>query len=169
MIITELLEKNAELYKDDVSLVEINPPLDEPKRLTWKEYSLIETASNGAFRTEITWDEFNKKANRFANLLLSRGIKKGDKVAILLMNCLEEHLQCRLITDILLMKLSIVLSWQKLMCLFSALNLQEELKQYAISLKKYVIPFMLVRIAPPLLKAMISSLHIARKESPTLP
>ena len=27
--------------------------------------------------------------DRFANLLLERGIKKGDKVAILLMNCLE--------------------------------------------------------------------------------
>ena len=89
MVITELLERNAELYKDEVSLVEINPPIDEPKRLTWKEYSLIESGSNGAFRSEITWDEFNKKANRFANLLLSRGIKKGDKVAILLMNCLE--------------------------------------------------------------------------------
>ena len=38
---------------------------------------------------EITWRVFDEKANRFANLLLSRGIKKGDKVAILLMNCLE--------------------------------------------------------------------------------
>lgn len=89
MVITELLERNAELYKDEVSLVEINPPLEETKRLTWKEYSLIESGTKDAFRTEITWDEFNKKANRFANLLLSRGIKKGDKVAILLMNCLE--------------------------------------------------------------------------------
>lgn len=89
MVITELLERNAELYKDEVSLVEINPPVEETKRLTWKEYSLIESGTKDAFRTEITWDEFNKKANRFANLLLSRGIKKGDKVAILLMNCLE--------------------------------------------------------------------------------
>ena len=32
---------------------------------------------------------FNEKANRFAQLLISRGVKKGDKVAILLMNCLE--------------------------------------------------------------------------------
>lgn len=32
---------------------------------------------------------FDEKANRFANLLLERGIKKDDKVAILLMNCLE--------------------------------------------------------------------------------
>ena len=89
MVITELLEKNAELYGDEVSLVEINPPMGESKRLTWKEYSLIETSNKDAFRTEMTWSEFNKKANRFANLLLSRGIKKGDKVAILLMNCIE--------------------------------------------------------------------------------
>lgn len=89
MVITELLERNAELYGDEVSLVEINPPLGETKRLTWKEYSLIETSNKDAFRTEMTWSEFNKKANRFANLLLSRQIKKGDKVAILLMNCIE--------------------------------------------------------------------------------
>ena len=89
MVITEVLERNAKLYGDDVSLVEINPPMGETKRLTWKEYSLIETSNKEAFRTEITWSEFDKRANRFANLLLSRGIKKGDKVAILLMNCLE--------------------------------------------------------------------------------
>ena len=89
MVITEVLEKNAKLYGDDVSLVEINPPMGESKRLTWKEYSLIESSNKEAFRTEITWSEFDKRANRFANLLLSRGIKKGDKVAILLMNCLE--------------------------------------------------------------------------------
>lgn len=89
MVITELLEKNAVEYADDVSLVEINPPQDTPNRLTWREYSLIENTSKGAFRKEISWREFDEAANRFANLLLSRGIKKGDKVAILLMNCLE--------------------------------------------------------------------------------
>ena len=41
------------------------------------------------YRRQITWSVFDEKANRFANLLLSRGVKKGDKVAILLMNCLE--------------------------------------------------------------------------------
>lgn len=89
MVITDLLENNAVQFKDDVSLVEINPPSDDAKGLTWKEYALIEGSRKDAFRTEITWGEFNKAANRFANLLLSRGIKKGDKVAILLMNCLE--------------------------------------------------------------------------------
>ena len=89
MVITELLERNARDYGDEVSLVEINPPAGETKRLTWKEYSLIESSNKDSFRTEMTWSEFDKKANRFANLLLSRGIKKGDKVAILLMNCIE--------------------------------------------------------------------------------
>lgn len=89
MPITEILAQNAKLYKDDVALVEINPQQREKARVTWKEYSLIETSPIDEYRTEITWGEFDKKANRFANLLLSRGIKKGDKVAILLMNCLE--------------------------------------------------------------------------------
>ena len=41
------------------------------------------------YRREITWSVFNEKANRFANMLISRGVKKGDKVAILMYNCLE--------------------------------------------------------------------------------
>ena len=89
MPITEILKKNADFYPDDVALVEINPKLENQSRMTWREYSLIETSPHEAYRTEITWSEFNKKANRFANLLLTRGIKKGDKVAILLMNCIE--------------------------------------------------------------------------------
>ena len=89
MPVTELLERNAELYSDEVALVEINPKVMEHTRMTWKEYSLIETNPMLAGRTELTWRDFDKKANRFANLLLSRGVKKGDKVSILLMNCLE--------------------------------------------------------------------------------
>ncbi len=88
MPITEILERNARDFTNDISLVEINPGMIKNPRLTWKEYSLIETAGD-SYRNEITWGEFNMKANRFANFLLSRGIKKGDKVAILLMNCLE--------------------------------------------------------------------------------
>ena len=89
MPITDILVKNADFYPNDVSLVEINPKKENRERLTWREYSLIESNPNEAYRKEITWSEFNKKANRFANLLLTRGIKKGDKVAILLMNCIE--------------------------------------------------------------------------------
>ena len=89
MPITEILEKNCELFGDDVCLVEINPDRKETRRVTWKEYSLIEPSHVPHYRREITWNIFNEKANRFANLLLSRGVKKGDKVAILMMNSLE--------------------------------------------------------------------------------
>ncbi len=89
MPITEILERNAELYGSDISLVEVNPDIKETRRVTWKEYELIEPNPVSHYRREISWSVFNEKANRFANLLLSRGIKKGDKVAILLMNCLE--------------------------------------------------------------------------------
>jgi len=90
MIITQVLEKNAAMYPDDVSLVEINPSeWENHKPVTWREYELIESAPAGGYRREMTWKEFDDKANRFANLLLTRGVKKGDKVAILLMNCLE--------------------------------------------------------------------------------
>lgn len=89
MPITNILERNAREFADDTALVEINPPIDTKINMTWKEYSLIETGENTVFRSEITWAEFNKRSNRFANFLLTRGIKKGDKVAILLMNCIE--------------------------------------------------------------------------------
>ena len=69
MPITAFLEKNAELYGNDVCLVERTP-------------------AEGT-RREITWKQFNDAANRFANLLISFGVKKGDKVGILMTNCLE--------------------------------------------------------------------------------
>lgn len=89
MIITEFLEKNARITPDNVAIVEINPALQPDHTVSWREFSLIESASGGKYRRELNWREFDQIANRFANLLLSRGIKKGDKVAVLLMNCLE--------------------------------------------------------------------------------
>ena len=89
MPVTELLEENARKYGNDVALVEINPEVKEIVRKTWKDYDLTETNPTTAYRREITWSVFDEKANRFANLLISRGVKKNDKVAILLMNCLE--------------------------------------------------------------------------------
>ena len=89
MAITDLLEQNCKLFGDDVALVELNPEIRDNRRMTWKEYDLMQPAPVGPYRREITWNIFNEKANRFAHLLLERGVKKGDKVAILLMNCLE--------------------------------------------------------------------------------
>ena len=90
MVITELLERNARLYRDEIALVEINPSEERDSAVTWREFSLIErNRPDAPYRREITWSHFDKKANRFANLLLSRGLKRGSKVGILLMNCLE--------------------------------------------------------------------------------
>lgn len=87
--ITEILANNADRFGDEVALVEINPQELESRHTTWKEYSLIESSPIEAFRSEMTWKEFDEKANRFANFLLTRNVKRGDKVAILLMNSLE--------------------------------------------------------------------------------
>ena len=87
--ITEILDRNAAEWPDDVALVEINPQELESRHTTWREYSLIESSPVDKFRSQMTWSEFEEKANRFANFLLSRGLMRGDKVAILLMNCLE--------------------------------------------------------------------------------
>ena len=89
MPITQFLEHNAALWPNDVALVELNPDIKVPKLTTWKEFELIQPLNKVASRSEITWAVFNEKANRVANMLIARGIVKGDKVAILLMNCLD--------------------------------------------------------------------------------
>jgi len=89
MPITEFLSRNAELYGREICLTEINLDLQERHNVIWREFELIENNPAGEYRREMTWRVFDEKANRLANLLIKRGIKKGDKVAILLMNCLE--------------------------------------------------------------------------------
>ena len=83
MPITHLLERNAKEYPDDIALVALNPEIDDPRRLSWKEYDLIQKPQAQPYRRELTWRTFNEKANRVAHLLLSRDVKKGDKVGIL--------------------------------------------------------------------------------------
>jgi len=89
MPITEILSRNAEQYAQETCLTEINLDLQDSHNVIWREYELIENNPAGEYRRDMTWRVFDEKANRMANLLLKRGIKKGDKVAILLMNCLE--------------------------------------------------------------------------------
>lgn len=89
MPITDLLERNHKLYGEEVALVELNPLIKDARKKTWKEYDLVPQTSTTPYRREITWSVFDEKANRVANMLLSRGVKKGDRVAILMMNCLE--------------------------------------------------------------------------------
>ncbi len=88
MIITELLERNAVLYGEEICLTEINPDIKDCK-VSWRDYDLVETNPANKYRRQMTWREFDDKANRLANFLLDRGLRKGQKVAVLLMNCLE--------------------------------------------------------------------------------
>ena len=91
MPITDLLEKNAREFPEETALVEINPQnSSDIKQESWKEFNLVEmNYREDTYRREITWRDFDCRANRFAHLLLANGVKKGDKVGILLMNCLE--------------------------------------------------------------------------------
>jgi acyl-CoA synthetase (AMP-forming)/AMP-acid ligase II len=67
--ISEMLASNARKYSNDTALVELEP-------------------SEG-IRKEITWKEFDERANRIANALLDKGIRKGDKVIHWMMNSTE--------------------------------------------------------------------------------
>ncbi len=69
MLITEILDRNARMYGAEIALVEREPELNK--------------------RVEITWQEFNDQANQVSQALLVRGIKKGDRVVHLMMNCIE--------------------------------------------------------------------------------
>jgi acyl-CoA synthetase (AMP-forming)/AMP-acid ligase II len=67
--IGEMLARNARLFPDEVALIERSP--SEKKR------------------TMITWKQFDEGANRVANGLIQKGIRKGDKVVHLMMNSID--------------------------------------------------------------------------------
>jgi acyl-CoA synthetase (AMP-forming)/AMP-acid ligase II len=69
MTITEMLSRNARLYPNSPALIELTPSKNTRKTVTWKE--------------------FNDDANRFANALIARGVKKGDVVMHLMMNSIK--------------------------------------------------------------------------------
>ncbi|MGD0781090.1 MAG: AMP-binding protein [Dehalococcoidales bacterium] len=69
MTIAEMLARNARMYPKDIALVELTPSKN--------------------FRREITWKDFDDRANRVANALIKRGIHKGDKVLHLMMNSIN--------------------------------------------------------------------------------
>ncbi len=89
MPITQFLEKNAEQFGNDCALVELNPEVRDNRRITWKDFDLTQPEPNLPYRRDITWSIFNEKANRAAHYLMERGVRKGDKVGILMMNGLE--------------------------------------------------------------------------------
>ena len=51
MPIIDYLERNAREFGDDVALVEINPDVTETRRVTWREYELIEANPTCQYRS----------------------------------------------------------------------------------------------------------------------
>ncbi|MFO7557593.1 MAG: AMP-binding protein [Desulfobacterales bacterium] len=69
MLITEILSRNARMYGSKTALIERTPAIGR--------------------RVEITWKTFDDQANQVAQALMKRGIQKGDRVVLLMMNCIE--------------------------------------------------------------------------------
>ncbi|MFC1937298.1 class I adenylate-forming enzyme family protein [Chloroflexota bacterium] len=69
MTIAEMLARSARMYPNDSALIELKP--------------------GKKIRREITWKEFDERANRVANALIARGVGKGDKVVHLMMNSIN--------------------------------------------------------------------------------
>ncbi len=69
MLITEILSRNARMFGRDTALIEREPAKNH--------------------REEITWKTFDDQANAIAQALMARGVKKGDRVVHLMMNCIQ--------------------------------------------------------------------------------
>ncbi len=64
-----MLARNGRVYPNEIALIELRP--------------------SKKIRRAVTWKEFDEQANRFANALIARGVKKGDKVTHWMMNSLD--------------------------------------------------------------------------------
>lgn len=69
MNITDMLARNARLYPDEAALIELRPSKN--------------------IRKEISWQEFDNRANQIANALIAKGIRKDDKVILWMMNSIN--------------------------------------------------------------------------------
>ena len=78
MPVTDLLRRNSREHGDEVALIELNPTMEDTRKISFKEFDLVQQTSPRPYRRQITWKVFDEKSNRVANMLLDRGITKGD-------------------------------------------------------------------------------------------
>ena len=69
MNLGEMLARNGRVYPDEIALIERNA-IEQTRRT-------------------ITWRELDERANRLANGLIVRGVRKGDKVLHLMLNSIN--------------------------------------------------------------------------------
>ena len=81
MPITELLERNAREFPKDIALVEINPDIQEKRRVTWRDYELIQPDARHHYRRDITWHVF--KLTELLISLLAEVLEKEIKLQFL--------------------------------------------------------------------------------------
>jgi len=67
--VSEMIARNRRMYPNETALVEVDPVLKTRKAVTWKE--------------------FDTRINKVAHALIDRGLKKGDKVHMLMYNSLN--------------------------------------------------------------------------------
>jgi len=64
-----MLARNGRVYPNEIALIELRP--------------------SKKIRTSITWRGFDERANRCANALMDRGVRKGDRVIHWMMNSID--------------------------------------------------------------------------------
>jgi acyl-CoA synthetase (AMP-forming)/AMP-acid ligase II len=69
MNVSDMLLRNAQMFPDEIAL--------------------IESALSTGKRKSVTWKEFDNRVNRIANMLKGHGVQKGDKVMQLMKNSLN--------------------------------------------------------------------------------
>ena len=79
MPITDILSKNCELYGDEVCLVEINPPADIPKRITWKDYRLSSPKRKALFPPRDNMGGFERKSTVSPICSLQEELKRATR------------------------------------------------------------------------------------------
>lgn len=72
MLIAGYLSSNAQKYKNEEAIVCVEVQIDGKE-----------------CRKSLTWGKLNIYTNKIANMLIDKGIMKGDKIAIVLSNCIE--------------------------------------------------------------------------------
>ena len=70
MPVTELLVRNAREHGDEVALVELNPSMEDPRKLSFKEFDLVQQTVAHPYRRQITWQVFDEKAKDFDLLIV---------------------------------------------------------------------------------------------------
>lgn len=79
MFVSDLLSKNARLYPEENAFICIDT----------LKLSPLDPLSYQKNRSTLTWRQFDDMANRVANYLVRKGIRKGDKIGIIMMNRIE--------------------------------------------------------------------------------